>query len=87
MPRINELLGDHVTLEVGCLDRVYLNGYIHTLQLPDQLIALLVQHCKQKISSPALLHQMTQKSVKNIKRYAEENHVPVVYFEHRKRTN
>jgi len=87
MPSINELLGEHVTLEVECLDRFYLNGYIHTLQLPDQLIAFLVQHCKQKISSPALLHQMTQKSVKNIKRYAEENRVPIVYFERRKRTN
>ena len=30
MTNINELLQDHVTLEVECLDRIYLNGYILT---------------------------------------------------------
>ena len=28
MPTIPELLDRHVTLEVECLDRLYLNGYI-----------------------------------------------------------
>jgi len=27
MPSIPELLNGHVTLEVECLDRLYLNGY------------------------------------------------------------
>ena len=85
MPNINDLLRDHVTLEVECLDRIYLNGYIPSLQIPGQLIAFLVQHRKQKIPSPALLHQMTQNFVQNIKRYAEENHIPIVHFERGKR--
>ena len=81
MPNINDLLRDHVTLEVECLDRIYLNGYIPTLQLPGQLIAFLVQHRKQKIPSPALLNQMTISFVKNIKQYAGDNKIPIVHFE------
>jgi len=63
MQNINDLLRDHVTLEVECLDRIYLNGYIPNLQLLGQLINFLVHHRKQKIPSPALLHQMTQNFV------------------------
>ena len=37
MPNINDLLRDHVTLEVECLDRMYLNGYIPNLQIPGRL--------------------------------------------------
>ena len=73
MPNINDLLSDHVTLQVECLDRIYLNGYIPNLQILGQLIAFLVQHRKQKIPSPALLNQMTINFVKNIKQYAEDN--------------
>lgn len=34
---INEILKDHVTLDVECIDRVYLNGYVPNLQVPGQL--------------------------------------------------
>jgi len=85
MPNINDLLRDHVTLQVECLDRIYLNGYIPNLQIPGQLIAFLVQHRKQKIPSPALLNQMTINFVKSIKQYAEDNNIPIVHFERRQR--
>jgi len=81
MPNINDLLGDHVTLEVECLDRIYLNGYIPTLQLPGQLVSFLVEHRKQKIPSPVLLHRMTQGFVQDVKGYAGENDIPIVHFE------
>ena len=31
MANINELLNGHVTLEVECIDRLYLNGYVGKL--------------------------------------------------------
>jgi len=80
MLNINDFLRDHVTLEVECLDRIYLNGYIPNLQIPGQLIAFLVGHRKQKIPSPALLNQMTQKLVQDIKKYAEQNDIPIIHF-------
>jgi hypothetical protein len=80
MSNINELLRDHVTLEIECLDRIYLNGYLPSLQIPGQLIAFLVQHRKQKIPSPALLKKITQKFIDDIKKYAEKNNIPIILF-------
>jgi len=85
MANINELLRNHVTLEVACLDRIYLNGYIPNLQIPGQLVTFRVGHRKQKIPSPALLNKMTQRFVQNIKQYAEENDIPIVHFKHGQR--
>jgi hypothetical protein len=85
MANINELLRNHVTLEVACLDRIYLNGYIPNLQIPGQLVTFLVGHRKQKIPSPALLNKMTQRFVQDIKQYAEENDIPIVHFKHGQR--
>ena len=42
MTNVNDLLRDHVTLTVECLDRIYLNGYIPTMQMPGQLVNFLV---------------------------------------------
>jgi len=28
MPNVDTLLRDHVTLQVDCIDRLYLNGYV-----------------------------------------------------------
>jgi hypothetical protein len=28
MTNVNEILRDHITLSIDCMDRIYLNGYI-----------------------------------------------------------
>jgi hypothetical protein len=38
MASIPELLKGHVTLEVECLDRLYLNGYIGRMATPAGLV-------------------------------------------------
>lgn len=85
MPTIQELLRDHVTLEVECLDRLYLNGYVPNLQLPGQLVSFLMAHRGHKIPSPALLGQITDSFRNSVRRFAEENGVPVVQFSHGER--
>src|SRR6202022_3873654 len=32
------IMDDHVSLSITCLDRLYLNGYVPTLQAPGQLV-------------------------------------------------
>ena len=54
MPTIEELLREQVTLEVECLDRLYLNGYVPTLQMSGQLVTFLTQHRGHPIPSPTL---------------------------------
>ena len=55
MTNVNDLLGDHVTLTVDWMDRIYLNGYVLTLQVGGQLDKFLTTHLGNQIPSPALL--------------------------------
>jgi hypothetical protein len=53
---INEILRDHVTLDIQCIDRIYLNGYIPTMQTSGQLVNFL-RHRGYDIPSPRVLHK------------------------------
>src|SRR3989442_7859307 len=59
MPNVAEIIKDHVTLEVRCLDRLYLNAYIPRLQSSGGVIDFLVRACGQKIASPAIFGHLT----------------------------
>lgn len=53
MTDINEILKDHVTLDMECIDRIYLNP-----EVPGQLVKFL-HHRGYEIPSPAMLGKMT----------------------------
>ena len=81
MMNVNDLLRDHVTLTMECLDRIYLNGYIPTLQVPGQLVNFLIGHRGNKIPSPALLGRITDDFKAQIQSLAEQGSIPIVRFE------
>ena len=85
MANINELLEGHVTLEVECIDRLYLNGYLPSLATAGGLVHFLTEHLGKPIPSPALLGQMTQAWVVAVKALASEQGIPVVHFQHGQR--
>jgi hypothetical protein len=80
MPNIETILRDHVTLQVECIDRLYLHGYVPGLQRPGQLAYFLTEHRKNPFASPALLGQMTKRFVTAVKDYAEQGQIPIVAF-------
>lgn len=77
---IRELLRDHVTLEVESVDRVYLNGYVPTLQTSGGLVYFLERHRGNPIASPALLGKITRTFADEMEGFAQANHIPVVHF-------
>lgn len=81
MVNVNEILRDHITLSVDCLDRIYLNGYIPTLQVPGQLVNFLMKQRRASIPSPAILGQIGEQFTNAVKQFAETNHIPLVHFE------
>jgi hypothetical protein len=81
MTNVNDLLRDHVTLTVECLDRIYLNGYIPTMQMPGQLVNFLLVHRGNKVPSPALLGRISDDFVARVKAFAEQGAIPIVHFE------
>ena len=54
MKTIAELLREHVSLDLECVDRVYRNGYIPALQSSGGLVYFLEHHRAQVIASPAV---------------------------------
>jgi hypothetical protein len=85
MPNINELLEGQVTLEVECIDRLYLNGYLPSLATGGGLIRFLTEHLGKPIPSPALLGQITQSWVEAVKRGASQQGIPWIHFQHGER--
>jgi hypothetical protein len=81
MSTISELLREHVTLDVECLDRIYLNGYVPNLQVPGQLVNFMIRHLGYSIPSPALLQRIGERFVDTVHSYAEEHQVLIIHFE------
>ena len=46
-------LHGHVGLDVECLDRIYLNGYVPNLQVGAQVASFMTAHLGYPIPSPA----------------------------------
>ena len=81
MATMAEILDGHVTLEVECVDRLYLNGYIPTLATPGGLISFMREHLGKPIPSPAVLGQVTSRFRDNVQAFAAENEIPLIKFE------
>ena len=85
MATIPELLNGHVTLEVECLDRLYLNGYIGGLAMAGGLVTFMRVQLGKPIPSPVLLGQVTEKFREAVKAQAERQQIPVYQFQHKER--
>ena len=81
MMTISELLREHVSLDVECVDRVYLNGYLPTLQTSGGRVYFLEPRRGQAIASPALLGAITQNLVAQVEALAKREGIPMVHFE------
>ena len=66
MPTIPELLRDHVSLDIECVDRVYLNGYLPMMQTSGALVYFLERHRGAMIASPALLGEISRGFVADV---------------------
>jgi hypothetical protein len=77
---VPELLEGHTALDIECLDRIYLNGYVPMLQVGGQVITFLHGHLGMKIASPAVLEQIGTRFRQAVARFAESNDIPMVKF-------
>ena len=85
MANIPELLSGHVTLEVECLDRLYLNGYIGKLATPGGLVTFMREQLGKPIPSPVVLGQVTERFREAVKIKAERESIPIYAFDHKER--
>jgi hypothetical protein len=85
MATIPELLDGHVSLEVECLDRLYLNGYICKLATGPGLVFFMRDQLGKPIPSPVVLGQISERFRAAVKALAEQQGVPVYQFRHKER--
>ena len=82
--RTSDILNGHVTLDVECLDRIYLNGYVPNLQVGGQVVGFLAGQ-GFPIPSPAVVYRIGERFRDSVRRFAEANKIPVVRFVKRDR--
>jgi len=80
VPEIPAILADHVTLEVECVDRLYLNAYVPSLQYSGGVNTLLREARGMPIASAALLGKMTDAFMRSVHGYAKAHGVPLQPF-------
>jgi hypothetical protein len=85
MASIPELLHDHVTLEVECLDRLYLNGYIGQLATSGGLVTFMREQLGKPIPSPVVLGQISERFREAVKLLADRERIPIYQFSHKER--
>ena len=77
---VNDILDGHVGLDLECFDRIYLNGWVPTLQLPGQVVSFLTSHLGFPIPSPARLEKIGLRFRKDVAEFAREHDIPVLGF-------
>jgi hypothetical protein len=77
---VNDLLDQHVVLDVECLDRVYLNAYVPNLQVGAQVARFMRDHLDKPFPSPALMEQIGNRFRAAVHAFAEQQQVPLVRF-------
>lgn len=78
---VNDVLDGHVTLDIECLDRIYLNGYVPSLQTGGAVVSFLTAHLGLEIPSPAIFEKIGTAFRRAVASFAEDNHIPVVRFD------
>ena len=86
LPRsVVDVLRDHVTLEVECIDRMYLNVYQPKLQSPKQAASFFRFHRGQPVASSSLMGVMTNAFLRQVDAFVQEHDIPVVPFRAKER--
>lgn len=81
LPRtVADVVADHVTLEIECIDRMFLNVYVPGLQYAAGLVAYVHHQLGLPIASTAPLAKITDAFSAAMHRFARDQAVPWVDF-------
>jgi hypothetical protein len=84
-PNIADIIRQHVSLSVRCLDRLYLHAYMPKLQTSGGLCYFLDTHLGHPIPSPALFKPMHDRFVDAVHAFARRQRIPLIPFEPKQR--
>ena len=82
---VADVIREHVTLELECIDRMYLNVYQPDLQLEQHVFRFLREQRGKGAVSSRCFQQMTHAFVNNIEAFAQRQNIPLFTFEKKQR--
>jgi hypothetical protein len=77
---VSDVLDDHVTLEVECIDRMYLNVYQPRLQHVNGVVWFFRGHRGEAFASSALMDPISKSFLASIHRFCRDRGIPEVEF-------
>jgi len=75
-----DMVAGHVALDISCLDRLYLTGFVARLQTPGGVVYFFHDHRGKPIVSPALFEPIGDKFRREIRDWAQASGIPVIRF-------
>lgn len=78
---VDKILAGHVTFELEAIDRMYLNGYVPSLQRGGGVVYFMKQHLGARVPSTSLVAPLTKRFVEAIEHFAEADGLDLVTFE------
>lgn len=82
MLTIKEILTNKLSLDLECIDRVYLNGCVKNLQMAGGLINFIREQMGFPIPSPTLLAPVSEAFRASVEKFAEQQGLTIVNFAH-----
>lgn len=80
MLTIKEVLSDKVALDIACIDRVYLNGYVKYLQMPGGLITFIREQMNWPVPGPQALQKKSNAFRAAVERFAADQGLEIITF-------
>ena len=77
---VAEILDHHVTFELEAIDRMYLNGYVPSLQTGGGVVYFMKQYLGARVPSTMMVAPLTKRFVDAMERFAETAGVDLVTF-------
>jgi hypothetical protein len=77
---VAEILDQHVTFELEAIDRMYLNGYVPSLQSGGGVVYFMKQHLGARVPSTTMVAPLSERFVDAMERFAETEGLDLVTF-------
>jgi len=68
---VAEILDDHVTFELEAIDRMYLNGYVPSLQTGGGVVYFMKQHLGARVPSTMMVAPLSERFVNAMERFVQ----------------
>ena len=78
---VAEILDQHVTFELEAIDRMYLNGYVPSLQSGGGVVYFMKEHLGARVPSTTMVAPLSLRFVQAIERFVETEGLDLVTFE------